>query len=91
MSVTFTASFPPIQSAIKIGTDGMRLQLEVPESELAKAIEVLAWRECALTVTIEPIVQNTMEQDHGEEPLATRRVGKSAWKASKKPRPNSDT
>ena len=53
----FLASFPDIQSAIKIGTSGMRIQLDVPESELGNALDILAWRDALLRVTIE------LEQD----------------------------
>ena len=51
---TFLATFPDIQSAIKIGRDGMRIQLDVPESEMGSAVELLAWRGVVLRVTIEP-------------------------------------
>lgn len=53
--VTFLASFPPIQSAIKIsGTgDGMRIQLDVPETQMGRAIGLLKWRETVLRVTVE--------------------------------------
>lgn len=53
--ITFLASFPPIQSAIKIAGagDGMRIQLDVPESEMANAIGLLAWRQRVLKVTVE--------------------------------------
>ena len=50
----FLAYFPPIQSAIKVGPDGMRVQLDVPESEMAQAVKMLAWRQCVLKVTVEP-------------------------------------
>lgn len=53
-SATFLATIPDIQSAIKIGRDGMRLQLEVPEMELGEALQVLRWRAVVLKVTIEP-------------------------------------
>lgn len=33
--VTFLASLPPIMSAIRIGQDGARLQLDIPASEAA--------------------------------------------------------
>lgn len=33
IEVTFLASLPPIMSAIRIGQDGCRLQLEIPASE----------------------------------------------------------
>ena len=54
--VTFLASFPPIMSAIKVtGTgDGMRVQLDIPEPEMAEAVKLLAWREMVLRVTVEP-------------------------------------
>lgn len=52
----FLASFPSIQSAIKIHGDGngMRIQFDVPESEMPEAIKLLAWRQRVLVVTVEP-------------------------------------
>lgn len=57
---TFLASFPPIMSAIKIygNGDGMRIQLDIPESELAQAVELLTMRQCVLKVTIENLGNN---------------------------------
>lgn len=51
--ITFLASLPPIQSAIKIGSDSMRFQLDVPETEVPNAVEILAMRGKVLKVTIE--------------------------------------
>lgn len=53
--VTFLAAFPSIQSAIKItgGGDGMRIQLDIPENQMGNAIELLAWRQRVLKVTVE--------------------------------------
>ena len=55
-SATFLASFPTIQSAIKIdgGGNGMRVQLDIPESEMGEALKMLLWREKVLRVTVEP-------------------------------------
>lgn len=53
-SITFLASFPAIQSAIKIGDDGARIQLDIPESELANALPLIALRGVVLKVTVEP-------------------------------------
>ena len=55
-SATFRAAFPPIMSAIKIDGSGggMRIQFDVPESEMAEAIKLLAWRQCVLVVTVGP-------------------------------------
>lgn len=52
--VTFLASFPPIQSAIKIdGQGGARIQLDIPESEVGNFIKAMAWRGQVLKVMIE--------------------------------------
>ena len=68
-AASFIASFPGIQSAIKIHGDGngMRIQLDIPESEMAEAVLMLAWRQKALRVRIEP------ERDAGEQ---NRRISK---------------
>ena len=69
---SFLASFPPIQSAIKIGQDGMRIQFDVPETEMGNAIELLAWRDRVLRVTIGPALQNKIEQEYGKTQMAAR-------------------
>ena len=53
----FEAAFPAIQSAIKIYGDrqGMRVQLDVPESEMGEATKLLLWRERVLRITVEPV------------------------------------
>ena len=53
--IRFKASFPVIQSAIKVTGDGggMRIQLDIPESEMAEAIRLLGLRQTVLQVTIE--------------------------------------
>ena len=51
--IEFLAAFPPIQSAIKIGQDGMRIQLDIPESELGAAVRLLTMRGKVLKVTFE--------------------------------------
>lgn len=51
----FRATLPMIQSAVKIGGDGsMRIQLDVPETEMPHALPVVGWRDRVLKVTIEP-------------------------------------
>ena len=53
--VRFLASFPPIQSAIKLdGRDGARIQLDIPETEMAKFIKAIMWKGHRLLITIEP-------------------------------------
>jgi hypothetical protein len=60
-AASFLAAFPCIQSAIKVYGDkqGMRVQLDIPESEMAEALKMLMWRERVLRITVEP------EQDEG--------------------------
>ena len=54
-AVTFRAAFPPIQGAIRVtgNGDGMRIQLDIPETELPNAVRLIAWRERVLRVTVE--------------------------------------
>ena len=59
-STTFLASFAPILTSIKIhgSREGMRIQLDIPESEMGNAAALLLWRECVLEVTIRPHERN---------------------------------
>ena len=52
----FLFTFPPIQSAIKIHGEGegMRVQLEIPESEMGQALKMLQWRGIVLEARIRP-------------------------------------
>lgn len=54
---TFAASIPPIMSGIKAGGDGMRLQLDIPESDMGEAVKLVAMRGKRLRVTVE-VVEN---------------------------------
>lgn len=67
--ITFLASFPAIQSAIKVGDTGMRFQLDVPESEMGNAIPLIAMRDKVLRVTIEI-------EDHDRTGTLNRRTAK---------------
>ena len=55
-SATFLASLPDIQSAIRISghRNGMRITLEIPQSEMAEALKLLVWQEQVLRITVEP-------------------------------------
>lgn len=56
-TITFHASFPAIQSAIKVtGTgDGMRIQFDIPESEMPAALGLLAFRQMMMRITVDPV------------------------------------
>jgi hypothetical protein len=85
-TVHFLASFPAIQSAIKIGNDGMRIQLDVPESEMGNAVELLAMRECVLKVVIEPLI-NRKDQS---ATVGKGSVRKSKWQTQEDASSNRD-
>ena len=53
-SATFRASIPPIMSGIKTGGDGMRIQFDVPESDMGEAIKLVLMRGKVLKITVEP-------------------------------------
>jgi hypothetical protein len=55
-AASFLAAFPSIQTAIKVhgNSEGMRIQLDIPESEMGEAAKLLLWRQRVLRVTIEP-------------------------------------
>ncbi len=53
LSATFRASIPPIMSGIKTGDDGMRVQFDIPESDMPEAIKLIMMRGKVLIVTIE--------------------------------------
>lgn len=84
--VTFLASFPPIQSAIKItgAGDGARIQLDIPETELPAIARLLLLREQVLMVTIEPVLKNRKEHDNAQAVMGEGTKRKSCWKATEK-------
>ena len=53
MKISFVASLPDIQSAISIGGDGVRIKLDVPESDLPNAIRLVMLKGQAFTVVID--------------------------------------
>lgn len=56
MKIEFIASLPDIQTAIKIGGDGStRLQLDIPENEIANAVKLVMLKGKAFKVVLEPL------------------------------------
>ena len=54
-AVTFDAVIPSNMSALRIhGESGMRITLDVDETNLPEALKLVLWRERVLRVTIEP-------------------------------------
>jgi len=52
---TFLASIPPIMSGIKTGGDGMRVQFDIPESDMGEGAKLLAMRGKVLRITVEVV------------------------------------
>ena len=50
---TFHASIPPIMTGIKTGGDGMRVQFDIPETEMGEGAKLLGMRGKRLRVTVE--------------------------------------
>lgn len=64
------ASLPPTQNAIAIhgSGDGLRIWLDIPASEMAEAVKVIAWGQKVLRVTIEPETCKVFEHAATERP-----------------------
>jgi hypothetical protein len=74
--VEFIATFPPILSAIKIdGSGGMRLQFDVPESEMGNAIRLLMWRDKCLKITVEVVEDFRNGKDETNKRAASSPLG----------------
>lgn len=54
-TIQFLASLPPILSAIKVGQDGMRVQLDISETEMGNAVRLVMMRGVVFRVTIEMV------------------------------------
>lgn len=48
-----SAFIPPLQSAIRTGGDGMRVTIEIPETDIGEAAKLIAMRGKRLRVTVE--------------------------------------
>lgn len=55
MKIEFMASIPQIQSAINTGGDGMRIKLDIPETDIAQGAKLITLRNKAFKVTIEEV------------------------------------
>jgi len=51
--ISFLASLAEISSPIKVMKDGMRIAIDVPETELPNAVKIMNMRSKRLKVTIE--------------------------------------
>ena len=49
----FAASIPDIMSGIKTGSDGMRVQFDIPEADMGQAVKLIAMRGKRLKITVE--------------------------------------
>ena len=54
-AVTFSASLPPILSAIKTGDDGARVQFDVPETDMDAIKRLMDWKRRELHITVQVV------------------------------------
>lgn len=73
--VTFVGSFPAIQSAIKVSGngDGMRIIIDIPESEMSKALMLMMYRQVPIRVTVEPYEQENPQTERPGDATGTNR------------------
>lgn len=65
-TAAFSASIPPIMSGIKTGGDGMRVQFDIPESDMGEASKLLAMRGKRLRVTVKVVgAEKKAERGYG--------------------------
>jgi len=60
--VSFLASIAPLQSAIKVGQDGARVQFDIPETEMPSIVRLMLMRGVVLRVTVE--VEQALPNPH---------------------------
>jgi hypothetical protein len=73
--IEFRACISPIMSGIRIGSDMMRVQFDIPKSDIQDAVPLLALTDTALKITVEVHTS----------PVATRTPDKPEGKKEKKP------
>lgn len=61
--ITFLASFPNIQTAIRVAGDGgARILLDIPEDEMPAIVRLMLMRGQVIRVTVEPEKQEVTQQ-----------------------------
>lgn len=84
-SISFRASIAPIMSGIRIGADMMRLQLDIPKSDIQDAVPLLALTDTALRITVE--VDNTpFATKNAQGALESQETGKEKPAKRQKPK-----
>jgi hypothetical protein len=75
--ITFQAYFPPIQSALKVtGTgDGARIQLDIPETDMAAVAHLLLMRGQTLEVTMQVVQSVTNGKTETRQRTARNPLG----------------
>lgn len=61
----FQAIIAPIMSGIRTGNDGMRVQFDIPETDMGEAAKLLAMRGVLLRLTVEVVKQSNKENEYG--------------------------
>lgn len=61
-TATFLGTIAPIMSGIRTGNDGMRVQFDIPETEMGEAVQLLIMRGKLLRITVEVVEQERKER-----------------------------
>lgn len=69
--LTFRASLPPIMSAIKVGDKAMRVQFDVAEIDLPKAVGLIALQGCVLEISVR-VLQSLTDGETKADKRTTR-------------------
>lgn len=87
--VSFLATFPSVMSAIKVTGDGsgMRIMLDIPETEMAEAVKLMLYRQVVLRVTVEidENLKNKLNQDgksNGQGRVSEGQKRQSKWETT---------
>jgi len=63
-SATFRATLPPILSAIRMAGDGgMRIMVDIPETDMPEALKLLMWKGQVLRMTVGPEERQKWQDD----------------------------
>ena len=56
--IEFEASIAPLDSGIKVGQSGARVQIDIPESEMPSIVRLLLMRGKPLKITVEEVSES---------------------------------
>ncbi len=80
-AVTFEATLPETQSAIKIGSGELRVTLVIPEIHMPAALPLVGMRGQVLRVSVEPL-KNNGNSEQESDAVSAGAERKSRWQTA---------